>query len=56
MFNEPIESISRITMSYGGDFRLSNGILLNFALRTKLDERIKFKSLIPVANVTCLMR
>jgi len=43
-------------MSYGGDFRLSNGILLNFALRTKLDERIKFKSLIPVANVTCLMR
>lgn len=56
MFAEPIESISRITMSYGGDFRLSNGILLNFALRTKLDEKIKFKSLIPVANVTCLMR
>lgn len=56
MFNEPIEAISRITMSYGGDFRLSNGILLNFALRTKLDEKIKFKSLIPVANVTCLMR
>ncbi|MCB0670058.1 MAG: hypothetical protein KDC80_29730 [Saprospiraceae bacterium] len=56
MFDEPIEAISRITMSYGGDFRLSNGILLNFALRTKLDEKIKFKSLIPVANVTCLMR
>lgn len=56
MFNEPIESISRLTMSYGGDFRLSNGILLNFALRTKLDEKIRFKTLIPVANVTCLMR
>lgn len=55
-FNEPIESITRLTLTYGGDFRLSNGILLNFALRTKLDERIKFKTLIPVANVTCLMR
>ncbi len=56
MFNEPIESITRLTLTYGGDFRLSNGILLNFALRTKLDEKIKFKTLIPVANVTCLMR
>lgn len=55
-FNEPIESLTRLTLTYGGDFRLSNGILLNFALRTKLDERIKFKTLIPVANVTCLMR
>src|SRR5690606_5570436 len=36
MFNEPIESITRLTLTYGGDFRLSNGILLNFALRTKL--------------------
>ncbi|NND34934.1 MAG: hypothetical protein HKN76_20275 [Saprospiraceae bacterium] len=55
-FNEPIEAISRITLSYGGDFRLSNGILLNFSLRTQLDEKIKFKKLLPVANVTCLMR
>ena len=55
-FNEPLESVSQWSLSYGGDFRLSNGILLNFALRTRLDQKFKFKKLIPVANVTCLMR
>ena len=56
IFEEGPEAFNRWTMTYGGDFRLSNGIILNFSLRTKLDNSFKFKRLLPVANVTCLMR
>ncbi len=55
-FNEALVSVTQWDLTYGGDFRLSNGILLNFSLRTKLDQTLKFKKLLPVANVTCLMR
>ncbi len=55
-FAEALESVSQLTLTYGGDFRLANGINLNFSLRTKLDQTLKFKKLLPVANVTCLMR
>ena len=43
-------------MSYGGDFRLSRGILLNFSLQTKFDQNMKFREFLPIANITCLMR
>ena len=43
-------------LSYGGDFRLSRGILLNFSLQTKFDQDMRFRDFIPVANLTCLMR
>ena len=55
-YQEGLQAISRWTLTWGGDFRLSSGILLNFAIRTKLDEKFRFMKLIPVANVTCLMR
>lgn len=45
-----------ITIAYGGDFKLSRGILLNFALRTQFQKDLSFNKLIPVANLTCLMR
>jgi len=44
------------TMAYGGDFMLNKNILLNFALRTKFTSGFKFTQLLPVANLTCLMR
>lgn len=43
-------------LSYGGDFRLSRGILLNFSLQTKFDRDMKFREFLPIANITCLMR
>lgn len=55
----PIDQVEKertITIAYGGDFRLSRGILLNFALRTQFQNDFSFNKLIPVANVTCLMR
>lgn len=46
----------RYTVTYGGNFNLNRNILLNFALRTELDNRLKWTKLIPVANIICLMK
>ncbi len=43
-------------LSYGGDFHLSRGILLNFSLQTRFDDGFRFKDFLPIANITCLMR
>lgn len=48
--------INNYRLAYGGDFRLSRGILLNFALQTELTDDFKFNNFLPIANVTCLMR
>jgi len=49
-------SKTQYTMAYGGDFKLSRNILLNFALRTQFTSDIKLTRLIPVANIICLMK
>jgi hypothetical protein len=51
----PDAPISQYTLSYGGDFKLSKNILLNFALRTQFGREFSFTRLLPVANVVCLM-
>ena len=43
-------------MTYGGDFRLSKNILLNFALRAELKKDFKFNRFLPIANLVCLMQ
>jgi hypothetical protein len=45
----------QITVAYGGDFKLSRNILLNFSIRTQFEDRLQLNRLIPVANVVCLM-
>lgn len=52
--NEVIKT--QFTISYGGDFKLSRNILLNFALRSQFTKELKINRLIPVANVVCLMK
>jgi len=49
------ESYSAWSVSYGGDFRLSKNILLNFSIRTELTGGFTFDRLLPVANLICLM-
>lgn len=49
------ESYTNWTLAYGGDFKLSRNILLNFALRTELTKGFKFTRFLPVANIVCLM-
>lgn len=47
---------NQYTVAYGGDFKLSRNILLNFALRTQFTNQLKMDRLVPVANVICLMK
>lgn len=54
--DEDVVKENVLTIAYGGDFKLSRGILLNFALRTQFQKDLSFNKLIPVANLTCLMR
>jgi len=54
--NEDVIKENVFTIAYGGDFKISRGILLNFALRTQFQKDFSFNKLIPVANLTCLMR
>jgi len=50
------ETKTQYTIAYGGDFKLSKNILLNFALRTQFTSDIKLTRLLPVANIICLMK
>ena len=49
------DGYSQWTLSYGGDFRLSKNVLLNFAIRTEMGGGFSFDKLLPVANLVCLM-
>ena len=46
----------KFTMAYGGDFRVGNNVVIGYSIRTVFDENLKFRNLIPVANINCLMR
>ncbi len=54
-FNNTVNK-NQYTIAYGGDFRLSRNILLNFALRTQFSGGMQLNRLLPVANVVCLMK
>jgi hypothetical protein len=43
-------------VGYGGSFRIGSNLLLSFGIRTLYDRNLNFKSLLPVANLSCLMR
>ncbi|HMQ07236.1 MAG TPA: hypothetical protein PKC30_08040 [Saprospiraceae bacterium] len=49
-------SITQYTIAYGGDFRLTRNILLNFALRSQFSNDFSLTRFIPVANIICLMK
>ncbi len=44
------------TIAYGGDFKLSRSVLLNFSLRNRFSNKIVLKEILPIANIICLMR
>jgi hypothetical protein len=53
-----IEGVSNrnFTIAYGGDLRLGVSVLLSYGIRNVMNEKLELKNLIPVANITCLMR
>lgn len=44
------------TISFGGDWRISRSVMLNYGMRCIFDSNWKFSSFIPVATVACMMR
>ncbi len=55
LYFNPQNATSQYTIAYGGDFKLTKNILLNFSLRTQLSGNFDFTRFLPVANVICLM-
>lgn len=46
----------KFTIGYGGDLKLGNNVLLNYGIRSIVSQSFKFKGVVPIASVTCLMR
>lgn len=44
------------TLSFGGDWRISRSVIINYGMRCIFDDRWKFRTFIPVATVSCMMR
>ena len=44
------------TLSFGGDWRISQAVILNYGMRCIFDSQWKFKTFIPVATISCMMR
>ena len=51
-----ITELSHFSIAYGGDWRISRNVLLTYGVRTNYTEDFKFKNLIPVAGISCMMR
>jgi hypothetical protein len=43
-------------ISFGGDWRIGRNLVLNYGLRMIMDKNFKTTSVIPIANISCMMR
>lgn len=48
--------VERLSMTYGGDWRINHNVLLSYGVRVDYAARFKFKNILPVAGVSCMMR
>jgi hypothetical protein len=44
------------TINFGGDWRISRNLVLNYGMRWLMDKNYKTISFTPIANVSCMMR
>jgi hypothetical protein len=44
------------TISFGGDWRMSRNVILNYGMRCVFDANWKFQTFTPVASISCMMR
>lgn len=44
------------TINFGGDWRISRNVILNYGMRCIFDDNWKFQTFIPVATISCMMR
>ncbi len=48
--------VQRFSMTYGGDWRINHNLMLSYGVRVDYAEKLKFKNILPVAGVSCMMR
>ena len=44
------------TLSFGGDWRISRSVILNYGMRCVFDSRWKMQTFTPIATISCMMR
>jgi len=44
------------SLSFGGDWRISRSIILNYGMRCVFDSRWKMQTFTPIATISCMMR
>ena len=49
-------ALSPYTISFGGEWRISRNLLLNFGMRMEFEKNWKRKTFQPIAGISCLMR
>lgn len=48
--------VQRLSVTYGGDWRINHNVLLSYGVRVDYSELFKFKNILPVAGISCMMR
>lgn len=54
-FNQDVFKGSKF-ISFGGDWRFSRNVILNYAMRASFDDAGKLENIVPVVSVSCIMR
>lgn len=44
------------SLSFGGDWRISRNVIINYGMRCLFDKNWKFQTFTPVASIACMMR
>src|SRR5688572_1304573 len=50
------EAVHPNTFTFGGDWRVSRSVIINYGMRSVFDSKWKFKTFTPVATISCMMR
>jgi hypothetical protein len=50
------EEVHPNTLTFGGDWRISRSVIINYGMRCVFNNSWKFKQFTPVATISCMMR
>lgn len=50
------DKVNPNTISFGGDWRISRSVILNYGMRCVFDANWKFSTFTPIATISCMMR
>lgn len=50
------DEVNPNTLTFGGDWRISQSVIINYGMRCVFDSKWNFKTFTPVATISCMMR